>query len=189
MEHHRFDAMTKIAAAAYSRRLLLGGLAGGPLAALLGRAGEAQEASRRNGRCLQEKKDCKRDNQCCSGRCRGKQSQKKCRRVPGQGTCTTDRNLCRVGFEAAACNGNPACGCGVTTRGTAFCATLGCGPACDSDADCAGAAGYGPGAVCISLAGSFCAGGECGVPRMCVKPCGVEPTAAGREGRAAGVAA
>lgn len=176
MDDHRFDTMTKRIAAVSSRRSLLGGLAGGALAALLGRAAAGQEAARGGGgrptgRCLGEKKECRRGAQCCSGVCKGKRGKKKCRRAPGQGTCTTDRNVCAVGNPGIGCNGDFACACAVTTGGTAFCGSLfgdSCA-ACASGADCVGL-GFPAGSACIPVGGDCedcpAAGGT-----KCLLPC------------------
>jgi hypothetical protein len=172
MDGVRFDGLAKrLARDAATRRWVLHGLA----AVLGGAAGRSARAGARGaggrGRCVREKEECRRSNQCCSGRCKGKHGGKRCRRAPGQGTCTTDRDVCRVGNAGVGCNGDGGCACAVTARGTAFCASLfgdSC-RVCASGADCV-ALGFPAGSACIRVGGSCedCAA-EGGT--KCVLPC------------------
>jgi len=182
MDGTRFDDMTKRLTETGTRRRLLGGFAGGALAGFLALAagdevGAQEAAGRAAERCLREKQACKRGNQCCSGLCKGKRGKKKCRRAPGQGTCTTDRDICRVGEPRGICTkGANQCGCLITTRGTAFCAGVGVATVCATDADCVAAFDV-PNLVCARTAGAEC-NDLFNSPTACVLPCGGDAPAA-----------
>lgn len=132
MDDARFDAWTR-------RRF---GLAtGGALAALLGLVGgpapDAVSAGKRRRRrvkrnafgCVNVGKFCKRDDQCCSGVCRGKKGKETCRaHHTGSG--------CRAGDQTDSCGGPAAIRC-TTASGEAngLCnTTTGHAPYCSSEA-------------------------------------------------------
>ena len=153
MDARRFDAWTKrLVGGATSRRVALGALGASATAAAAGLGIEAAAACRDDG------KGCKRDQQCCSGRCK----KGKCRRAAGQGACR-GQNACTD--PPVACNGSERCVCFVTTEGVPFCGASGLGTcaACAADADCEE----------ITGAGSVCVPCECqsGAQSACVPPC------------------
>lgn len=118
--------------------------------------------------CLKERKRCQRDRRCCSGICK----KHRCRRAPGQLTCTIRRNFCESGVDGTVCgtaNGGDPCACVVTTSGVSFCgdiASVECVP-CLGSGDCAAVAG--PGSVCVRAVGNcLCNDGS---ETFCVPPC------------------
>lgn len=177
MDRERFDALTRRFAVdpAPSRRGMLRRLVGGALVVLLGSpevgvAGQAEAGRKRgNGRCSGLAKACKRDAQCCSGRCR----KKKCRRArsappsPFQGTCPAGADSCGGGGNVlcAVPGSQSLCGCLQTTAGATFCADFAVDDCtgCASDADCAGGV---PGSACVRIGGC----GPCAA--TCKAPCG-----------------
>ena len=150
MDPTRFDALARRLAPTTSRRDALRLLTVGALGLLAGLPGRGAAAAA----CLKDGKECKRGGQCCSGRCAGKRGKKTCRRAPGQANCTIDRNVCKVGQSGVGCKGSGGCACAVTTRGTAFCASLFTDVCarCDSGADCV-ALGFPQGSACIRVGG------------------------------------
>ena len=92
MDGQRFDALTKLTATGVaSRRGALRLLAGGVLAALLGRGGSASAALA----CRNDGAKCDADGQCCSRRCGG--SRCRSERLRAGAACTDDRD-CRSGI-------------------------------------------------------------------------------------------
>lgn len=171
MDDRHFDALTKaVVATIASRRRALRVAAGGGLGLALTRfvAGglEVREVAAKG--CRKERKDCKRDRQCCSGICK----KRKCRRAPTQLTCTIQKNFCASGADGTGCgaaNGGDPCSCVVTTSGASFCgviASLECVP-CLGSGDCAVVAG--PGSVCVRAVGNcLCNDGS---ETFCLPPC------------------
>ena len=92
-----------------------------------------QENGQRRCSCCRDGRDCRRDDQCCSGRCEG-------------GTCVPASCL---PFEGN-CGGDSDCCSGVCSGGS-VCAAVGCQP---EGAPCSGEAGE-PDATCCSR---FCGG-------------------------------
>jgi hypothetical protein len=162
MNGRQFDEIVKTARRPRDRRGTLRGLAGAALGAGLGPLRvQAAATCRENGTA------CRRGDQCCSGVCR----RGKCRPAPGQGTCTTERNVCAVGKTAAACGGTGTdCSCFRRPNGAAFCAnfdSVTCA-ACATDQDCVDLVG--PGRVCLRAAGPLCCAAE-GTATACARPC------------------
>ncbi len=155
-----FDAMTRRWINPASRRGVMKALIGGILAvAVSGRApGQVAAAG-----CLRRGSHCKHDSQCCSGACQGH----RCRRAPGQGTCSIRQNVCRSGDLG--CNGDESCACYVTTSGTSFCgdSALTCG--CVTTADCL-AGGFPTGTACVRGCCPFTGGGACARPCLTLFP-------------------
>lgn len=172
MDGNRFDDLTRVVSrhAPTSRRDTLRLLAGSALAAALGRFAPAAAQDVAAGRCRGLRKECRGDNQCCSGRCR----KKRCRRaqptVPLAGTCQAEQNVCRV-FIGADCNGGPGngCSCFVTVGGARLCSPgLVCQHPCTSDQQCQVLTG--PGSGCVPLEAPFC--DICsGVGAVCASAC------------------
>ncbi len=179
MDEERFDALARtLADGVSSRRRVLRMLMGGGFGLALNRINPTDTASKeletaRKG-CRKERRDCRRDNQCCSGSCvRGT-----CRRAPGQGTCTVEKDSCRAG-RTLQCNTNPDCACVVTARGASFCGNSEesmCAP-CTNNADCAEVTGVG--SVCVRTGGDFCCGD---LGSACIRPCGAGTARAQRDG-------
>jgi hypothetical protein len=162
MDDRHVDRWTRALAGRPDRRSVWRGLVGGPVAALLAGADRApaavaQEAAAK--RCSKDGKTCGRDNQCCSGQCKGTE----CRPAKGQGTCTIRRDFCKTGLDGTDCgttdDGNP-CTCLVTTRGASFCGGVAsqCAP-CANDADCTEVTG--PGSACVRTVGTPACGENC----------------------------
>jgi hypothetical protein len=154
-----FDDWTRTLAAPAKRRYLWHIVPAGALTFLATRPGPArvaaQEATAKD--CLKPGKDCKRSNQCCSGLCR----RRKCRRAPGQGSCTREQNQCVDGTNGTDCgiasDGN-ICLCLVTRRGRSFCANTlqsQCFP-CTNDRECVSVTG--PGSACFRARPPICIG-------------------------------
>ena len=126
---------------ASSRRRLLMGVAGsspGALAAALGfGAVGATHVS-----CLHWKERCRRNSQCCSGLCQGRQGEKTCR-AHDRGGCALADNFCAGGQDNRCHLG---CICNITTGQAPHCGSTAFCPAieCQRDEDCGQ-----PGAACI----------------------------------------
>jgi hypothetical protein len=177
MDGERFDAWAKAllvgrASRRGALRLLVEGGAGTALLISMETSGIPRGALAQID-CRPVGQSCRRGRRCCSGRCsrRRGRKRKRCRAVPGQGTCTIRDNVC-AGVEVG-CNGDPTCACYVTTAGTSFCAEDGTacqeGGICTTNAICE--AVLGPGSVCVRP--PACCGGRFG-QTACVRPC---PTA------------
>jgi hypothetical protein len=149
MDNEHFATWTRsLASRLPRRRLWPGGLkavAGGALAVTMSRFDRLPAAAREEAakRCLKDGDECKRGNQCCSGLCKGK----KCRRAPGQGTCTIRKDRCKTGdSDASRCAGGD-CLCFRRLDGAAVCAGDGECFDCSRDADCVAA--FGERFVCV----------------------------------------
>ncbi len=164
MDNGQFDDLVKRLAIGSPRRQLLRLLAGSGLGLLIGWS-DRQAATGAGAGCRKERKECKRDNQCCSGLCQ----RRKCRHAPGQGNCTIRKNFCGNDPEIFICKGAPACRCYVTTRGRSFCGSNGDGQCatCERNTDCTAVTG--PGSACVQGAGC------CGGGTACFPPCATEP--------------
>ena len=172
MDGDRFDQMTKtLAAATATRRRVLRGLTTRSLGFALSRRGRAdtvaKEATAR-GRCRKKKEDCRGDNQCCSGVC----MRRRCRRAPGQSTCTVEKDTCRA-KRIIPCNNKQFCACFITARGTSFCGDQERGrcASCTPNADCVEVTGAG--SVCIRSGGGFCCDS---LGSTCITPCRARAT-------------
>jgi hypothetical protein len=131
MDERRFDNLTRIFGSTQTRRRALTMLAGGGLAALLARLDIGEVAA-----CRKAKKACKRDKQCCSGRC-------KKGRCKGNGAPVG--NVCEGKEIATRCGDG--CFCVLTVSGDIFCGDFSVSAACVADADCESATGTG--SVCF----------------------------------------
>jgi hypothetical protein len=163
MDERRFDDAARWFGRSPTRRGLVARL--GVVFGAATAVGPGQSAA---AACRKPGKPCKRDRQCCSGRCTGKKDKKRCRPAPVQGVCTIADNACFADdIPEVVCGTSELgqCICFVTVSGEAFCAdTLGSGDiACDNDANCVGA--LAPGARCIQSAAA------CGDQRVCKLPC------------------
>lgn len=132
MDHHRFDALTRV----IGRRGVLGAAFGTLIAVLLSRT-DASAATACNLKGPDER--CKRGSDCCSGRCKRK---KKKNGKKGKGRCLCSQ-LLKPCFENFDCRGaNPSePGSIVCSDKNGFseivCCVSGTGP-CRTDADCCG---------------------------------------------------
>lgn len=162
MDNQRFDALVKTLITSGPRRGVLQALAGGALAALLGRFSAVEDAEgkkKRNSRkkrpplqfnafeCVEVGKSCRSNSaNCCSGICQGKR--------PRKGEKDTSRCVahdtggCQPGQEGQPCR--PGGTCAETTGKAGFCAFGIAFADCQKDADCD--ALFGPGAACIVTA-------------------------------------
>jgi hypothetical protein len=160
MNEARFDALAR-RVGRVPRRRLLRWLAGSAVALGAGGSGAAVRVA---AGCRNPGKPCRRDRDCCSGRCAGK----RCRRSPGQGICTTDDKACQAGVDGTPCGGQgiDSCACFATTNGRPFCGQ-GALPdivPCQGDGECA--AQLGPGARCVRGGP-----GDCPDEPVCRLPC------------------
>ncbi len=163
MDPTHFDELTRSLTDGSSRRRLLQGLAGGALAAVAAALGVADAAATHWG-CLHVGKPCRRDRQCCSGRCRGPKGNETCR-AHHEGTCAAAKDTCITGtFDGC---GGGACVCFRTTGGANFCGGEGPCHACTTDRDCESVTG--PGSACVDVNHGICTG--CGSTTRCVPPC------------------
>lgn len=168
MDAPRFDLLTRLLFTKRSRRQVLAALALG----VLGLSALPDESPAGPG-CRNVGRKCKKAKQCCSGICKGKKGEKRCR--------AHDTGGCQAGAQETGCGGTDT-GCttstghlGVcdTTTGNAGYCTFGfeC-VACHKDADCRELCG--PAAACIrclpecpGTGGTACVGpsaGDCVVP-------------------------
>jgi hypothetical protein len=132
-------------------KLMGAALLGGTLASLGGVAAADDE-------CKPVDKKCRKDHQCCSGKCSGG----KCA-AAGGGICPTGGS-CDTTFPFG-CQNNQSCFCTTTTEGTTFCSqSIACGPNvfCTSTQDCPS------GWVCSDT----CCDGR---GKICNPPCGTFP--------------
>jgi len=167
------DLATQMASGSISRgkalRLMGAALVGGALASLgLGGVAAADEE------CKPLRKKCRKNAQCCSGKCEGNVCVAACTSTGGScgsngdccsgrcaggmcaEPCSSDRVLLSNGTCALPCNdesGCPSCGtspfCGLDVSGAGYCAAARAGQACSSDINCP--------------TGQYCnAGGTCG---------------------------
>jgi hypothetical protein len=157
MEPERFDALTRSlrSAASSRRRLLAGASLGALLTALAARRVPATHFD-----CRHVGVRCKRNDQCCSGRCRGKVGRKTCR-AHHEGTCTAAQLFCKTGTAACGAGGT-SCNCGRTTGGAMFCAQGGTKIKCTTDRQCEQEISA-PGAACVAGCGTLVA--------TCAYPC------------------
>jgi hypothetical protein len=154
MDETRFDSLVVKLTATRNRRAALRALGIGALATLL-RVPQPAAAQ-----CKKTGGRCRRNHQCCSGKCRkrGKKKGKRCARLPRQAFgCTIALSSCADADSATPCprnefgrcrlgiDGQPVC----TTRGTLECES------CQRDSDCIAAEG--PGAICVRC--DSCPGG------------------------------
>ena len=150
MNHRRFDALACAVTRDRSRRSTLRLLAGGVLGGLLTALGVPRAEARHAG-CRHVGKRCRRDGQCCSGRCK----REKCRAPV---ICSNEsQNVC--GADAVRCGATGTCFCFVTTTGAFFCGSSNQVVNCTVDAQC----------VPIRGAGAVCA--PCAGETLCVSPC------------------
>jgi hypothetical protein len=158
-----FDRLTRSLSTRPVRRHVLAGLIAAAFGSLWALSGFEQAAARRRKR----KKGCRIGRQCTSGLC----IRKRCRRAPGQGTCTTAVDVCGEPPDQIRCsielggepNGN--CSCFITTRGHSFCGSTGGCQQCQSDEECVAELGT-VGSRCVQ-GPSCCAGGG----TQCRRPC------------------
>ena len=114
MDLTQFGTITEMLVTSRPRHAVVRLLAGGTLGVLLGLPGLRKEGAAQFG-CLQLNKRCRRDDQCCSGRCRGPDSVRRCRTHHAE-DCTVDNGFCRSGGSAPGrCGPNGSCDCNVTT--------------------------------------------------------------------------
>ncbi|MDQ3779874.1 MAG: hypothetical protein M3354_04905 [Chloroflexota bacterium] len=168
MDDSRFDNLVKaLTSESRSRRGVLRGLAAGLLGIGLSTLGSGARAAA----CKQNGRRCRNGNQCCSGLCTGKKDRKKCRRAPGQGTCTIAKDTCTIGGQAAACDPGltGACSCFRRPNGAAFCADT-------TTFDCLPCAECPAGTTCVRARNGICVScpvGSGATDTICVRPCEV----------------
>jgi hypothetical protein len=165
LDGNRFDATIKsLAVRSSSRRGLLYTLAGAAVRARFGLRGGCPVGAATTG-CRQDGKECRRGNQCCSGRCK----RGACRPAPKQDTCAVNREFCKVGAPGRCGVGDSECGCFRRLNGAAFCA--GDLPLIECT-DCTDEKGCRPGFDCLRARGSFCPGCAAqGLTTVCARPC------------------
>jgi hypothetical protein len=97
--------------------------------------------------CVNVGNVCKKDAQCCSGICKGRKGNKKCK-AHDTGGCQPSDDICLTGLEGDCTTGTDEAGACVKTTGKAgYCFSRGdCFP-CRKDADCVPLCG--PQAACI----------------------------------------
>jgi hypothetical protein len=95
VSNDRFDGMLTALAQARTRREMLAAVA---VASAAGGALDATPASAQSNGCRGVTSRCKRDGQCCSGRCRKRRGKKK-----GRCRCSTQGKRCLVTGDC--CNG------------------------------------------------------------------------------------
>lgn len=145
MDDQLFDDFTRVLGSTETRRRVMKVLGSGGLAVLLARLDlGASEAA-----CRNAKKRCKRDKQCCSGRC-------KKGRCKGNGAPIDE--FCLTQAPGTECGDG--CFCLSTTSGARRCGGEFAAVGCFVDADCESVSG--PGAFCF-----FNKDGE----RQCVGAC------------------
>ena len=143
MDGSRFDRWTKTMARGGSRRVVVRALAGGALAAGLGRLGRAAVAAA----CQKKGKPCDQDQDCCSKRC--KHGTCLCSKA-GKG-CTNANDCCSSGGGAGTCSGATETCCrlpGEPCQQT--------NPCCVDGSRCEAPAGGGPKRCCLRQ-GESCA--------------------------------
>jgi hypothetical protein len=129
LDADRFDALTRsLSALASSRRRLLTGVAGSAVGMVAAALGVPQVEAGHFG-CHHVGRGCRRDDECCSSRCKGPKGQKTCRAhgVKGCVRGPVDPNTCESQSGTTCGSGTVACGCSNTTGGSAFCTS---GPSC-----------------------------------------------------------
>jgi hypothetical protein len=170
MDRDRFDHLTRSLATLLTRRRLAGvfGLGALALPSLIGaKKRHKQKRKKRIKRnafgCVNVGKFCKRNGQCCSGRCKGKKSKKKCKAHDAGAGCV-------VGDQIEACGGTTKIcttshgkigSCATTTGKVGYCFnTVLLGSTCGKDAECQAALGSTT-AACLRCPPSepFCADG------------------------------
>ena len=170
MDLRRLDTITEMLVSTLPRRAGARLLAAGALWAALGVHFRllSQVAGADHFGCRHLAEQCRRDDQCCSGKCRGSGGAKRCRAHHAE-NCTVDNGFCRSGGSAPGrCGPNGTCVCNVTTGRAPHCGgTVFCPPVpCQRDADCGE-----PGAACIDVAA--CQGcGPQATENFCQRPCG-----------------
>ena len=90
MDGRRFDQWTKTLNGGATRRTALKTMAGGAIASALAALGIGGVAAQDDDRCRRTGRNCRRDEQCCSNRCR----QGRCICLQNGATCTTDKACC-----------------------------------------------------------------------------------------------
>jgi hypothetical protein len=143
MDEGRFDNLTRVVGSKPTRRRAITMLGGGGLAALLARLDIGEAAA-----CRKAKKSCKRDKQCCSGRCK----RGRCKR---NGEPVAD--FCLRNELGTPCGNG--CNCFRSVSGAPFCGDPGATIDCVADAECDGVTG--PGSVCFFNKDGD---GECAAP-------------------------
>ncbi len=165
MDADSFDTLTRsLAISAITRRTALKRLAGGSLGALAAALGVTGAGATHWG-CRHVGKPCRRDGQCCSGRCRGPKGNETCR-AHHEGSCTAAKDFCVT--LTAGCGGG-ACNCYRTTGGANFCTGGGPCMACATDRECEIALNV-PGSACIDINHANCTP-SCGFSTACAVPC------------------
>ena len=126
VDRDRFDALIRSLALDRSRRGVIRGLSACSAGATLAALGVQQTAAA----CRDNGGKCKRDNDCCSGTCKGKKKRGKCRPAEGARGCTIDDPCHTV------CPDDPAGFCAMTVAGKPFCFQIGSCFDCTSNEDC-----------------------------------------------------
>jgi hypothetical protein len=142
MDHEKFDAFVRSFALAPSRRRIVLGLGAATLGASSGMSGVRQAEAA----CKDNRKPCNKDTDCCSGTCKKKNGEKKCRRTAGARGCTIE-DIC----GERNCPGALDADCAVTVGGKPFCFVDGKCFACESNKDCVDELGIN-GARCVECA-------------------------------------
>jgi hypothetical protein len=164
MDAEHFDLLARALHRRRSRRLALRLLASSALGAQAASLG-LTEGTATHFECRHVGEGCRRDRQCCSGRCRKKQC-----KGHDAGICQLEQDVCRQGFDTL-CGGT--CACRGTTGNAAFCGDGGgqCRN-CVRDKECE--ADFGRGAACVDIScispGCGPAGGNTG-GKMCMPRC------------------
>jgi hypothetical protein len=168
MDTDRFDLLSRTVARVLPRRSVAGilGVSALVLPGLVdaGKKKRKKKVKRNEFGCVNVGRFCKRDDQCCSGICDGKQGKKRCR-AHHSGDCQAGQDACAGSLVPCTTATGDAGFCVRTTGNAGYCSFSGrcTTPACQKDADCQDLCG--PQAACIVCDGD-CHSGR----TVCVGP-------------------